>query len=183
MVEIQNLGAPAIAAGGTSHQLGDAVGRRVAPPLGAPPGAGRIRTVTSAPQVACDRDDAEAGRRGVLEAIALGITAWSQRWFPDTFIFALLALASVVFGALLIGARPSAIAMAFGDGFWNLIPFTMQMVMVVITGHVVASARATEIRPRGSGLRRDREHDGVATELGDERHRRRIAGARIGTAA
>ena len=144
MVEIQNLGAPAIVAGGTSHQLGDAVGRRVAPPLGAPPGAGRIRTVTSAPQVACDRDDAEAGRRGVLEAIALGITAWSQRWFPDTFIFALLALASVVFGALLIGARPSAIAMAFGDGFWNLIPFTMQMVMVVITGHVVASARPTD---------------------------------------
>jgi short subunit fatty acids transporter len=28
--------------------------------------------------------------------------------------------------------------------FWNLIPFTMQMVMVVITGHVVASARPTE---------------------------------------
>jgi short-chain fatty acids transporter len=64
--------------------------------------------------------------------------------FPDTFIFALLALASVVLGALFVGATPSAIAVAFGDGFWNLIPFTMQMVMVVITGHVVASARPTE---------------------------------------
>ena len=145
MVKIQSRGAPVIAGGGDCDARVDAIEWRMAPHIGQPPSAVQIRTLTSAPQIVCDRDDAiGAGRRGILEASALGITAWSQRWFPDTFIFALLALASVVLGALLIGATPSAIAVAFGDGFWNLIPFTMQMVMVVITGHVVASARPTQ---------------------------------------
>ena len=38
------------------------------------------------------------------------------------------------------GAPPVAVAVAFGDGFWSLITFTMQMVMVVIGGYVVASS-------------------------------------------
>ncbi len=42
--------------------------------------------------------------------------------------------------ALLNGAPPVAVAVAFGDGFWSLITFTMQMVMVVIGGYVVASS-------------------------------------------
>ena len=89
--------------------------------------------------------DASAGKekRSALEAVALAITAWSERWFPDTFIFAVLTLALTCVGAMLAGATPRAVAVAFGDGFWSLMPFTMQMVMLVITGHVVARARPT----------------------------------------
>ena len=35
---------------------------------------------------------------------------------------------------------PQATASAFGDGFWSLIPFTMQMAFVVIGGYAVATA-------------------------------------------
>jgi len=38
------------------------------------------------------------------------------------------------------GATPQATAVSFGEGFWSLIPFTMQMVFVVIGGYVVASS-------------------------------------------
>ena len=39
-----------------------------------------------------------------------------------------------------MGAAPTDAAKAFGDGFWSLIPFTMQMAFVVIGGYVVASS-------------------------------------------
>jgi len=78
-----------------------------------------------------------------LETAALATTAWMERWFPDTFSFAVLALALVSTAAMLAGARPSAVAIAFGDGLWSLMPFTMQMVFVVISGHVIARAPPT----------------------------------------
>src|SRR3979490_2723132 len=46
----------------------------------------------------------------------------------------------VAAAALLNGASPVAVAASFGDGFWSLITFTMQMAMVVISGYVVASS-------------------------------------------
>ncbi len=45
---------------------------------------------------------------------------------------------AVAVAAMLGGATPAA--SAFGKGFWSLIPFTMQMVFVVIGGYVVASS-------------------------------------------
>ena len=78
-----------------------------------------------------------------LETAALATTAWMERWFPDTFSFAVLALALVSTAAMVAGATPRAVAIAFGDGLWSLMPFTMQMVFVVILGHVVARAPPT----------------------------------------
>ncbi len=37
-----------------------------------------------------------------------------------------------------MAARPVAVSKAFGDGFWTLIPFTMQMALVAIGGYIVA---------------------------------------------
>ena len=55
-------------------------------------------------------------------------------------MFAALAILIVSLAALAMGAGPTATAKAFGDGFWSLIPFTMQMAFVVIGGYVVASS-------------------------------------------
>jgi len=87
--------------------------------------------------------DRTSAKGGLLERTALGAATWAERWFPDTFSFAVLALALVCVAAAWIGASPGAEAIAFGDGFWTFIPFTMQMVFVVISGHVVARAPAT----------------------------------------
>lgn len=75
-----------------------------------------------------------------LARTALRVSDWAERWFPDAYIFAALGVVIVALAALAIGAGPTATAVAFGDGFWSLIPFTMQMVFIVIGGYVVASS-------------------------------------------
>lgn len=73
-----------------------------------------------------------------LENSALAVTRWAEKWFPDAYIFAVLALLFVAGGAWLMGAPIPQIGVAFGDGYWSLIPFTMQMAMVAISGYVLA---------------------------------------------
>ena len=71
---------------------------------------------------------------------ALRCSNWAERWFPDSWVFAAVAVIMVALATLAMGAKPTDAAMAFGDGFWSLIPFTMQMAFVVIGGYVVASS-------------------------------------------
>jgi len=77
---------------------------------------------------------------GRMVRIAIGFTAWAERWFPDAFIFVAIAVVVVALAAIVNGAPPLAVSRAFGDGFWSLITFTMQMAFVAIGGYVVASS-------------------------------------------
>ena len=81
-------------------------------------------------------------RPGALARVALALTAWSEKWIPDAFIFALLASAIVVVaGVTATEATIPQVIDAWGRGFWDLIPFTLQMALVIITGHVLATSR------------------------------------------
>lgn len=75
-----------------------------------------------------------------LERAGLFLAEWSERWFPDAYVFALIGIVLVFLFGLAIGEKPAALATEGGKSFWALIPFTMQMVMVIIGGYVVASA-------------------------------------------
>lgn len=75
-----------------------------------------------------------------LARLAYGFTGWAEKWFPDAFVFVVLAVIVVALANLASGAQPLAIAKGFGTGFWTLIPFTMQMAMVAITGYVLATS-------------------------------------------
>lgn len=68
------------------------------------------------------------------------MVALSERWFPDAYIFVLIACVVVAAGAIAHGGSPAAVSKAFGTGFWSIIPFTMQMALVAIGGYVVAMA-------------------------------------------
>src|SRR5262249_41787516 len=82
-----------------------------------------------------------AERPGFVAALALHLTNWAERWIPDAFIFALVATFFVVAAAMAtVGASPAGVVDAWGRGFWDLIPFTLQMALVIITGHVLASS-------------------------------------------
>ena len=77
----------------------------------------------------------------MIARLAVALTSWTERWVPDAFIFALAGTVLVVAAAL--GFTPSTLAHvidAWGRGFWELIPFTLQMSLVIITGHVLASS-------------------------------------------
>ena len=75
-----------------------------------------------------------------LARCGLALSAFFERWFPDAFTFALLGVAIVFIATLTIGASPAQAADWFGSGFWDLVPFTMQMTMIVVTGYVAATA-------------------------------------------
>ena len=63
---------------------------------------------------------------------------------PDAYVFALAATAAVAVGAAIVDpvarAAPWRIVDSWGDGFWTLIPFTLQMAMIIVGGYVLASA-------------------------------------------
>ncbi len=78
---------------------------------------------------------------GLLARIAARCTAWAERWIPDAFVFALAATFIVLVAAVASGARPAAVVKIWGSGFWDLLQFTLQMALIIITGHVVATTR------------------------------------------
>ncbi|MBA2436117.1 MAG: TIGR00366 family protein [Verrucomicrobiota bacterium] len=86
-----------------------------------------------------DRSPAEAG---LLARMAIAMTGWTERWVPDAFIFALLATVIVIVAGVLF--TPSSLPQvidAWGTGFWELIPFTLQMSLIIITGYVLATSQ------------------------------------------
>jgi short-chain fatty acids transporter len=74
-----------------------------------------------------------------LARFGLGLANWSERWFPDPLVFALLGMVVVFLVGLALHQSPSKLAIQGGKSFWTLVPFTMQMVMIIIGGYVVAS--------------------------------------------
>ena len=75
-----------------------------------------------------------------LATLGLKLSDWFERWFPDAFALALAAAAVVAGAAILAGSTPLETAQRFGAGFWDLVTFTMQMSMIVVTGYAVATA-------------------------------------------
>jgi short-chain fatty acids transporter len=79
---------------------------------------------------------------GFVARLALRLTEFAERWVPDAFIFALIATVLVMVAG--VTATPSTLGQvidAWGRGFWDLIPFTLQMALVIIGGHVLATSR------------------------------------------
>jgi short-chain fatty acids transporter len=70
----------------------------------------------------------------------MALSDWAERWFPDALVFAMAAVVVVFVAGLFVGSTPSALVTDFGEGFWGLVPFTMQMAMVIIGGYVVATS-------------------------------------------
>jgi len=80
-------------------------------------------------------------RPGAIARLALVLTDWTERWIPDAFIFALAATVFVIAAAAAAtSSTVPQIVDAWGAGFWDLIPFTLQMSLIIITGHVLATS-------------------------------------------
>src|ERR1035438_7741468 len=73
-----------------------------------------------------------------MERMGAALADWSEKWFPDAYVFAAIAVVIVCVAAFAMGRTPSQVSEDFGKSFWNLIPFTMQMAFVVIGGYIVA---------------------------------------------
>lgn len=64
-----------------------------------------------------------------------------ERYLPDPLIFALLLTLIAAAAALLFeGAGPVEVMQMWGDGFWTLLQFSMQMLLVLVAGFILASS-------------------------------------------
>jgi short-chain fatty acids transporter len=77
-----------------------------------------------------------------LRSISKRLTISMDRYLPDAFIFALI-LSFIVFIMGIVIARESPFNMVthWYNGFWNFLAFSMQMVLIVVTGHCIAQTK------------------------------------------
>ena len=82
-----------------------------------------------------------ADRAGVIERAGERIAGNVQKWLPDPFLFAiLLTFIAFVMGLALTDRSAEQMVRHWYSGFWNLLAFAMQMVLVLVTGYVLAHA-------------------------------------------
>ncbi|KYZ84581.1 short-chain fatty acid transporter [Alcanivorax sp. KX64203] len=76
----------------------------------------------------------------MLNAVAKPFVRLVERYLPDPYIFVLI-LTLVAFAAAMLveGNSPHAVMVMWGDGFWGLLTFSMQMLLVLVTGFMLAS--------------------------------------------
>ncbi len=75
----------------------------------------------------------------MIKALTNGCTKLMQKYLPDAFVFALLLSALVfILGIGLTHQSPMQMLVHWGNGFWGLLAFMMQMVLIVVLGGVVA---------------------------------------------
>ena len=79
-------------------------------------------------------------RAGALPRLGAALTDFCERYFPDAFVFALAGVLVVFLAGLALGERPARLVAEFGNGFWVLVPFTMQMALIIVGGFVVATS-------------------------------------------
>ncbi|PHM72548.1 TIGR00366 family protein [Xenorhabdus sp. KJ12.1] len=64
-----------------------------------------------------------------------------SRYLPDPLIFAmLLTILTFIIALSLTPSTSVDLAKMWGDGFWNLLAFGMQMALIIVTGHALASS-------------------------------------------
>lgn len=77
----------------------------------------------------------------MIQHISRFFTGVIHRILPDPLIFAiLLTVITFVLAFALTPQSPAALVMMWGSGFWNLLAFSMQMVLILVTGHALASS-------------------------------------------
>ncbi|SDI98460.1 short-chain fatty acid transporter [Natribacillus halophilus] len=63
-----------------------------------------------------------------------------QRYLPDAFLFAIILTLVVFIGGIFMADNtPLAMMQHWGDGFWDLLDFSMQMALIVVTGYILAN--------------------------------------------
>jgi short-chain fatty acids transporter len=77
----------------------------------------------------------------MIQALTRASNKMMQRFLPDPFIFVIM-LTVVVFilGLVITGQSTVKMVSFWGEGFWKLLEFSMQMVLILVTGYVLASS-------------------------------------------
>ena len=78
-------------------------------------------------------------RRGPLEATAQFFSNLMDRYLPDPLVIAMiLTVLTMILAITFQGSSPFQVVDYWGEGFWGLLSFTMQMTVVLLAGYVLA---------------------------------------------
>lgn len=77
----------------------------------------------------------------MLRSLSRPAVALMDRYLPDPFVFVLILTIVAAAAAMLVqGTDPVRLMQIWGDGFWGLLTFSMQMLLVLATGFILASS-------------------------------------------
>ena len=98
----------------------------------------------------------------MIKASAEFFSRIMQRWLPDTFVIAII-LTAVVFlaGMFVQGQGIGAMADHWGNGVWKLLGFSMQMVLILVLGTVLAMSRPVKAALRAIAQRASTPAQGI----------------------
>ena len=98
----------------------------------------------------------------MIKASAEFFSRIMQRWLPDTFVIATI-LTAVVFlaGMFVQGQGIGAMADHWGNGVWKLLGFSMQMVLILVLGTVLAMSRPVKAALRAIAQRASTPAQGI----------------------
>jgi short-chain fatty acids transporter len=75
----------------------------------------------------------------LIQSLANFFTRIMQRWLPDAFLFAIILTFVVLISGVVVEDRSVNQMIDFwGDGIWNLLTFSMQALLTLVTGYVLA---------------------------------------------
>jgi short-chain fatty acids transporter len=76
----------------------------------------------------------------MLQRLAVALTGWSTRWVPDAWIIAvILSIITYILGLVFTKSTPYQLVQHWGNGFWILLSFAMQMCLIIVTGYILAT--------------------------------------------
>ena len=76
----------------------------------------------------------------MISAFAAVMSRFVTRWLPSPLLFAIVLGFVMFIWGMGLGNSPLKMVNMWGGGFWNLLAFTMQMAMIIISGCALASS-------------------------------------------
>src|SRR5512136_10101 len=76
----------------------------------------------------------------MLQKLASISTRWSTRWVPDAWVIAIiLTIVAYFLGIIFTKSNTYQLIQYWGNGFWVLLSFGMEMCLIIMTGYILAT--------------------------------------------
>jgi len=78
----------------------------------------------------------------MIRAMGSTFDKWARKWMPDPMLFAiLLTFVTYILGLIFTQTGPFEMIKHWYKGFWVLLTFGMQMCLILVTGHALATSK------------------------------------------
>jgi short-chain fatty acids transporter len=78
----------------------------------------------------------------VLRSLSNVFTRFMQKFLPDAILFAIvLSFVTYLGGIFIAGSNPFELLASWGDGLWNLLAFSMQVTLTLVSSYILAHTR------------------------------------------